>query len=555
VTTPIRVLLLEDSPTDAEMVVRELRRAGFHPTWECVESEAAYQELLRPDLDIILSDFSMPQFSAPRALELLQTTGLKVPFIIVSGTVGEEMAVELMRQGAADYLLKDRLTRLGPAVRQAMENVRSQKESRRAADDLEQSRQRLAGIVNSAMDAILALDEHRQIVLANPAVERMFGYTAEELQGQSLARLLPERSRAMHSLGIEEFSNTAGSGAMGAVRAVSGLRKNGEEFPIEATISEYQATGRRHLLAILRDVTERARAEAEVRRLNATLEQRVFERTAELQSANEKLQAFSTTVSNALRAAECAERAKATFFATMSHELRTPLNSIIGFTDIILEGFAGPLNTEQAKQLAIVQGSARHLLDLINDVLDMTRIEAGKLEMQRELFDLHAVIDRVVASIMPLSDKKGLALGSLVSPTLAGMVSDRRRVEQILLNLLSNAVKFTELGGVTLTVDRVVGMQTSHGAAARPAVIFQVADSGVGIKPEELTTLFQDFRQVESGRAHATEGTGLGLAISRRLATLLGGELSAVSELGKGSTFTLILPLVEQPGAVPQLGP
>jgi PAS domain S-box-containing protein len=298
-------------------------------------------------------------------------------------------------------------------------------------------------------------------------------------------------------------------------------------------------------------VTERVRAGQEIRHLTSTLEQRVIERTAELQSANAKLQAFSVTVSNALRVAEGAEKAKTRFLATMSHELRTPLNSIIGFTDIILEGLAGPLNPEQAKQLAIVQGSARHLLALINDLLDISKIEAGKVEVRSELIDLRAIIERVIASIKPLADKKGLTLRAVLSPTLNTIVSDRLRVEQILLNLLSNAVKFTDSGGVTLTVEKVIGPEAALGSASRPAACFRVTDSGIGVNPDDLSTLFQPFRQAESGRARSGEGTGLGLAISRRLAMLLGGEIFAESELAKGSTFTFTLPLVEAVGESP----
>ena len=230
--------------------------------------------------------------------------------------------------------------------------------------------------------------------------------------------------------------------------------------------------------------------------------------------------------------AEAADRLKSTFLATMSHELRTPLNSIIGFTGILLQGLAGPLNPEQSKQLDMVRSSARHLLALINDVLDISKIEAGQLQVVREPFDVRASITKVVGLVTPLAEKKGLPLSAQLAPNIVSIVSDARRVEQILLNLLNNAVKFTEQGQVTLEA-------TVTDSTCRIAI----SDTGIGIKPEDLANLFQPFRQVDTGLTRNHEGTGLGLAICRRLAELLGGEILAESEWGKGSVFTVILPL------------
>jgi PAS domain S-box-containing protein len=265
------------------------------------------------------------------------------------------------------------------------------------------------------------------------------------------------------------------------------------------------------------DISERHAAEVELRQLNATLEHKVAERTAELEAARTR--------------AESADRLKSAFLATMSHELRTPLNSIIGFTGIVLKELAGPLNAEQTKQLGMVRGSARHLLELINDVLDLSKIEAGQLAVRAEPFDLTGVLDRVVESTRPFAQTRGLALETALPAGPIPMVSDRRRVEQILLNVVNNALKFTDTGSVRITVD------------VQPRVVqIQVADTGIGIKPEDLAGLFQPFKQVDTGLAREHEGTGLGLAICRRLVELLGGEITATSEWARGSVFRISLP-------------
>jgi PAS domain S-box-containing protein len=284
--------------------------------------------------------------------------------------------------------------------------------------------------------------------------------------------------------------------------------------------------GRQLAFMTLQDVTDRINSERALLDAKADLEVRVEERTAELQAA--------------LVRAESADRIKSAFLATMSHELWTPLNSIIGFTGIVLQGLAGPLNAEQSKQLGMVKGSAHHLLDLINDVLDISKIEAGQMLMRIEPVDVRVAVEGAASGVRQMAEQKGLALEVALPEHLPVMQTDRRRVHQVLLNLPNNAVKFTERGRVSLVVDAGASVTLDGG---RPAIRFAVTDSGIGIKPADLATLFQPFRQVDSGLARHHEGTGLGLAISRRLVELLGGTLGAESTPGVGSQFTVTLPI------------
>ncbi|MBN2152156.1 MAG: transporter substrate-binding domain-containing protein [Candidatus Lokiarchaeota archaeon] len=259
---------------------------------------------------------------------------------------------------------------------------------------------------------------------------------------------------------------------------------------------------------------------------NATIDER--------DQIEDRLRTVLGELSIAKEAAEESDRLKSAFLATMSHELRTPLNSIIGFTGILQQEMVGPLNDEQKKQLGMVRNSSSHLLNLINDVLDLSKIEAGQMKTVIETFDLCASIEKCVRTVQPQADKKGIATEVDIEPCVGPITSDQRRVEQIILNLLSNAVKFTEKGKVRIEclVDEA-------------SVSIRVIDTGIGIKKTDADKLFKPFRQIDTNITRKYEGTGLGLSICKKLIDMLGGNIWVESEFGKGSTFAFTLPVVK----------
>ncbi len=384
----------------------------------------------------------------------------------------------------------------------------------------------LAAIVKSTDDAILSQSMDGIIRSWNPGAENLYGYVADETVGRHISMLFPPNP------GEEEATILARIRDGERVVRIESKRKrkDGSEFDASIAMSPILNAQGEIVGAskIVRDITERKQAQLQLLEAKQTLEQTVVERTAQLQAA--------------LIQAESADRHKSAFLATMSHELRTPLNSIIGFTGILLQSLAGPLNPEQSKQLGMVRGSARHLLALINDVLDISKIEARQLQVHLESFDLAPLVERAVATVGPQATAKGLTLATELPARPIEMVGDRRRVEQVLINLLGNAIKFTEHGGVTLTVQAMAEAGSSADAGTSKVIRIQVTDTGIGIRPADLVKVFRPFHQVDAGLARTHEGTGLGLAICSRLVELMGGTITLESDVGLGSTFTVTLP-------------
>jgi len=289
---------------------------------------------------------------------------------------------------------------------------------------------------------------------------------------------------------------------------------------------------RARTLSLTAEINSRNHAELELAKYRDHLEKLVEARTAELGQKNWELEIANSDLIKAKEMAESADRVKSTFLATMSHELRTPLNSIIGFTGVLQQELVGPLNEEQKKQMGMVRGSSAHLLNLINDVLDISKIEAGQLTVAREPCDIGAAIEKVTRSMRPLIEKKSLVMEVMVAPGVGTVTSDQRRVEQVIYNLISNAIKFTDYGSIRIECFQKEG-----------EIVTRIIDTGIGIKDKDIGQLFRPFHQVDTGIVRQYEGTGLGLSICSKILDLLGGRIWVESEWGKGSIFNFALPV------------
>jgi PAS domain S-box-containing protein len=375
-------------------------------------------------------------------------------------------------------------------------------------ESLAQSEKKYRDLVENANSIILRWDTEGRLTFMNEYGQSFFGYREDELVGHSvIGTIVPTTESSGRDLAtlMDRIARHPGEFV---AHENENIRRNGQRVWIAWTNRPvFDASGKLvETLSVGNDITALKQIERELMKAKET--------------------------------AESADRLKSTFLATMSHELRTPLNSIIGFTGIMLQGLAGPLNDEQKKQLGMVRDSARHLHALINDVLDLSKIEAGQMKIDCSSFDFETSAAKVVDEMKPLAQKKGLELRFQVAAQVGNMVSDRRRVEQVLMNLIGNALKFTDEGEVEVTAALVDG-----------ALEISVRDTGIGIKPEDWPILFRPFQQVDIGLTRRHEGTGLGLSICRKIVELLGGSITFNSTFGVGSVFTFRLPLraPEQP--------
>ena len=536
----LHILHVEDEPNDRELIAATLRAAGMACEITCVDSREGFSAaLMQRRFDVILADDHLPSFDGPAARRIAADMAPDIPFIVVSGTLGEEVAIERLKAGATDYVLKQRLSRLPGSISRAiaeahtrMERALAEAEVRRLNAELEarvavrtaelaganaalaeqqaalrESEQRLQGILDHSPAIIYLKDLEGRFILVNRQFERSFGMDGAATLGKAAREVYPPRLAEIYE------ANDQQALASGAIHVEEPAVLNGDvhvlataKFPLIGTDGTPYA-----LCGIASDITLRKQADDEIK-------------TARLE-------------------AERANRAKSEFLSRMSHDLRTPLNAVLGFAQLLgADGLTG----EQSECVRQILHGGQHLLDLINEVLDIARIEAGHLSLSPEPVAVREIVRRAMALVSPLAAQRNITLA--FDDAAAGscsVVADRQRLTEILLNLLSNAVKYNRPGGrVTVAFER----------SAPTRFRIKVTDTGAGIPRQKLQMLFTPFERL-GAEATAVEGTGLGLALSRGLAEAMGGSLGVVSEVDRGSTFWVELELTDELEMTIPVGP
>jgi PAS domain S-box-containing protein len=494
---PLRVVLLEDNQDDAVLILRVLRLSGFSPTGERVDTEPAFRAQLALEPELILADFLQPDFDALRALRLVQECGKDIPVIVVTGALGDEAAVQCLKAGAADYLLKDRLARLGQAVTHALDQKQARADRRRAVQALRDSEARKTAILEAAGDAIITIDEQDIIESVNPAFERLFGYTAQEIIGQNIQTLIP-------SSGPDQNQRELGRLFMGDSRKTPGIsweavgrKKDGTAFPIERTLNEVQLVDCRLFTGTVRDISERKIAELKLVR-----------RTNELAQSNVELEQFAYIA---------------------SHDLQEPLRTIGSFAQLLARRYAGKLDASANDFISYITDGVTRMQTLINDLLEYSRLGTGGASFQ--LTNFETVVELVIANLKTSLVETGAVVTYESLPTLWAASSQMGRLFQ---NLISNAIRYR--GDAAPRIHLKAHREGQHW-------IFSIRDNGIGFDHKHAERVFVIFQRLHTRDKYA--GTGMGLAVCKKIVEGHSGRIWAESEPGRGSCFFFTIPAGE----------
>ncbi len=501
----LHILLLEDDSADSELIRATLKNGGINCEIKQVATCKDFlAELQNDNLDLILSDYALPQFDGISALKIAQETCPDVPFILVSGVLGEERAIEALKEGATDYVLKQRLQRLLPSVQRAFRESQERQELHRAEESLRQTDDMLRAVVDASPVAIITLSFDYQVLTWNKTAEQIYGWKRLEILHQPLP-VIPKSYKNAFAGCVERVLQNQTLKNL----EFRHLTKNGSEVDINVSLAPIHDSRGDSSCFIMTavDITLSKQVEAQRR----VLLQREQKARAE---------------------AEEASRSKDEFLAIVSHELRTPLNAILGWTKLISSGRIKPERFEQA--LEVIDRNATLQAQLIEDLLDISRIIRGKLHLELNPINLASVIRETVETLALAAEAKSINVQLNLNSNVKNIVGDRNRLSQILWNLLSNAIKFTHEGGSIEIELREINSTAQ----------IQVSDTGIGIRSDFLDSVFEYFRQVDGSTTRSKGGLGLGLAITRHLVEAHGGTIVAESAgEEQGATFTVKLPI------------
>jgi PAS domain S-box-containing protein len=516
---PLRVLIVEDSENDALLLIRELRSGGFDPAFTRVDTPETMRLALEQNKwDLIICDYAMPHFNGLDALRLHQETGLDIPFIIVSGMIGEDIAVNTMRAGAHDYIMKERLSRLVPAVQRELREAQERQARKQAEDALRANEAKYRTLFEASTDAIFLETMDGRVLDCNERACQLHGYTKDEMLLLNAEDLV---SHEVLDAVIEDMHLQLSATETAFLEAV-GKRKDGSVFPTEVNIQLTTVDDEPLAVIYVRDITERKRSEEALRKYRDDLEDLVRQRTTELKAANEHLTELS--------------HIKDKFVSNVSHELRTPI------TSLKLHQYLLVADAEKFDEhLAVIRRETDRLAHIIDALLRLSRLDQGRTPFDPIPIDLNVLAGQYVSDRTLLAERKGLRLlfeGSLIPPVV---VADERLLGQALSILLTNALNYTPSGG-RITVRTESRLMEGHTWGA-----LIVSDTGPGIAPKEHPRLFERFFRGKVGLESGMPGTGLGLALAKEIVQLHQGRIRVISEGTPGDGTTLIIELPVQP--------
>jgi two-component system, sensor histidine kinase and response regulator len=494
------ILVVDDRKENllaTEKILRHLDAGIFKAN----SGNEALSLVLRHRFAVVLLDVQMPEMDGFETAMLMQEheSMRGVPIIFVTALSKEERyATQAAEIGAVDYIFKPINSEiLKSKVKVYLDLYVQREEILKIQGALADAEARLRAILDNVLDGIITIDESGTVISINPAVVKMFGYEAGDVVERNIKMLMPEPNWGSHDGYPAGYESTGTTRAIGVGRELEGLTKAGLTFPMELTVTEVSFHGQRMFVGLVRDITERKRAEDISRQ--------------------------------AREAAEAANRTKSDFLANMSHEIRTPMNAILGMT--YLAQRANPTPRLQA-YLTKIGIASESLLNIINDILDFSKIEAGKLGLEQITFSLNEVLRNLIDIVGQKAEEKGVPIVfSRAHEVPRFVIGDPVRLGQILINLVNNAIKFSDKGEV------LVRVTAEYETLDKVRLAFSVCDSGIGMSAEQVSNLFQSFNQGDTSFTRRYGGTGLGLAISKQLCELMEGSISVESQLGKGSTF------------------